>query len=58
MVWPLPKAMLSKSVDVGKGDLLFIPHGVVHGRSIKGRHFTMLLVSFWPGGAPPPPKSR
>ena len=56
--WKAPKSTLSKSVDVGKGDLLFIPHGVAHGRSIKGRHFTMLLVSFWPGGAPPPPKSR
>jgi mannose-6-phosphate isomerase-like protein (cupin superfamily) len=53
--WKAPKATLAKTVDVAKGDLLFIPHGVVHGRSVKGRRFTMLLLSFWPGGVQPPP---
>ena len=52
--WKAAKATNSKTVDVAKGDLVFIPHGTVHGRSAKGRHFTMLLVSFYPGGAPAP----
>jgi mannose-6-phosphate isomerase-like protein (cupin superfamily) len=60
--WRAPKATGAQTVDVGKGDLVFIPHGTVHGRSAKGRHFTMLIVSFYPGGPPPakppaPPKA-
>ena len=50
--WKAAKSTGSKTVDVGKGDLVFIPHGTVHGRSAKGRRFTMLIVSFFPGGAP------
>jgi quercetin dioxygenase-like cupin family protein len=52
--WKAAKATNARTVDVGKGDLVFIPHGTVHGRSAKGRRFTMLIVSFFPGGAPPP----
>lgn len=52
--WQAAKSTRSQTVDVAKGDLLFIPHGTVHGRSVKGKRFTMLLLSFWPGGAPPP----
>ena len=51
--WKAAKSANSRTVDVGKGDLVFIPHGTVHGRSVKGR-FTMLIVSFFPGGPPPP----
>jgi mannose-6-phosphate isomerase-like protein (cupin superfamily) len=56
--WKAARAANAKTVDVGKGDLVFIPHGTVHGRSAKGRHFTMLIISFFPGGPPPstPPK--
>ena len=35
--WRAPKWANSKTVDVGKGDLIFIPHGTVHGRSNKGK---------------------
>ena len=52
--WKAAKATNAKTVEVGKGDLVFIPHGTVHGRSAKGRHFTMLLISLFPGGPPPP----
>lgn len=54
--WKAAKAANAKTVDVAKGDLVFIPHGTVHGRSAKGRRFTMLIVSFFPGGPPPPAK--
>jgi quercetin dioxygenase-like cupin family protein len=50
--WKAAKAANAKTVDVAKGDLVFIPHGTVHGRSAKGRRFTMLIVSFFPGGPP------
>ena len=52
--WKAAKATNTQTVNVGKGDLVFIPHGTVHGRSAKGRRFTMLLISFYPGGPPPP----
>ncbi|HMF41345.1 MAG TPA: hypothetical protein VKQ32_11645 [Polyangia bacterium] len=52
--WKAAKATNSRTVDVGKGDLVFIPHGTVHGRSVKGR-FTMMIISFYPGGPPPLP---
>jgi len=52
--WKAAKATNARTVDVAKGDLVFIPHGTVHGRSAKGRRFTMLIVSFFPGGPPPP----
>jgi mannose-6-phosphate isomerase-like protein (cupin superfamily) len=52
--WKAARSTHSQSVEVAKGDLLFIPHGTVHGRSVKGRRFTVLLLSFWPGGAPAP----
>jgi quercetin dioxygenase-like cupin family protein len=52
--WKAAKSTGSRTVDVGKGDLVFIPHGTVHGRSAKGRRFTMMIVSFFPGGPPPP----
>jgi quercetin dioxygenase-like cupin family protein len=52
--WKAAGSTNSKTVEVAKGDLIFIPHGTVHGRSVKGRRFTMLLLSFWPGGAPAP----
>jgi mannose-6-phosphate isomerase-like protein (cupin superfamily) len=48
--WKASKSTNSRTVEVGKGDLVFIPHGTVHGRSAKGRRFTMLIVSFLPGG--------
>jgi mannose-6-phosphate isomerase-like protein (cupin superfamily) len=51
--WRAAKAKGTKEVVVDKGGFLFIPHGLVHGRG-KGAKFTMLLLSFWPGGAPPP----
>jgi len=51
--WKAAKSTNSRTVDVGKGDLVFIPHGTVHGRSVKGR-FTMMIISFYPGGPPPP----
>jgi len=53
--WRAPKSTNSKTVDVGKGDLVFIPHGTVHGRSVKGKKLTMMIVSFYPGGPPPAP---
>jgi mannose-6-phosphate isomerase-like protein (cupin superfamily) len=56
--WKAAKSTSSRTVDVAKGDLIFIPHGTVHGRSAKGRHFTMLLISFFPGGPPPPTPSK
>jgi mannose-6-phosphate isomerase-like protein (cupin superfamily) len=52
--WRAPKSSNSRTVDVGKGDLVFIPHGTVHGRSVKGKKFTMMIISFFPGGPPPP----
>jgi mannose-6-phosphate isomerase-like protein (cupin superfamily) len=52
--WKAPRSTQSQTVEVGKGDLLFIPHGTVHRRSVKGRRLTMLLVSFSPGGPPAP----
>jgi mannose-6-phosphate isomerase-like protein (cupin superfamily) len=52
--WTAARSSHSKTVEVSKGDLLFIPHGTVHGRNVKGKRFTMLLLSFWPGGAPAP----
>ena len=52
--WRAARSNSSRTVEVGKGDLIFIPHGTVHGRSAKGKRFTMLLVSFFPGGPPPP----
>jgi quercetin dioxygenase-like cupin family protein len=52
--WKAARSAHSQTVEVAKGDLLFIPHGTVHGRSVKGRRFTMLLLSFSPGGAPAP----
>jgi mannose-6-phosphate isomerase-like protein (cupin superfamily) len=55
--WRAAKSANSKTVDVGKGDLVFIPHGTVHGRSVKGKKFTMMIVSFYPGGPPPPAPS-
>ena len=59
--WKAAKATNARAVDVARGDLVFIPHGTVHGRSAKGRRFTMVIVSFFPGGLPgglpggPPP---
>ena len=53
--WRAPQSQRSQTVEAGKGDLIFIPHGTVHGRSAKGRRFTMLQISFWPGGAPAAP---
>jgi quercetin dioxygenase-like cupin family protein len=52
--WRGPRSHDSKVVEVKKGDLLFIPHGTVHARHTKGSSFTMLQISFWPGGAPAP----
>jgi len=49
--WRAPRAKGTKEVVLNKGDFAFIPHGTVHGRA-KGGKFTMLLLSFWPGGAP------
>jgi mannose-6-phosphate isomerase-like protein (cupin superfamily) len=51
--WRAEKGKGTKEVVVDQGGFLFIPHGLVHGRG-KGAKFTMLLLSFWPGGAPPP----
>jgi mannose-6-phosphate isomerase-like protein (cupin superfamily) len=56
--WKAARSTHSQTVEVRKGDLLFIPHGTVHGRSVKGRRFTMLLLSFWPSGAPAPVPSK
>jgi beta-lactamase class A len=53
--WKAATAANARTVDVAKGDLVFIPHGTVHGRSAKGRRFTMVIVSFLPGGPPPAP---
>jgi quercetin dioxygenase-like cupin family protein len=53
--WRAPVSRKSDTVEAHKGDLIFIPHGTVHGRSAKGRRFTMLQISFWPGGAPGAP---
>jgi mannose-6-phosphate isomerase-like protein (cupin superfamily) len=60
--WRAKKAKGTHEVAVAKGDVVFIPHGTVHGRA-KGGKFTMLLLSFWPGGAPaaainPPPAKK
>jgi mannose-6-phosphate isomerase-like protein (cupin superfamily) len=52
--WKAKTSRNSEVVEARKGDLLFIPHGTVHGRSAKGQKFTMLQLSFWPGGAPAP----
>jgi quercetin dioxygenase-like cupin family protein len=52
--WRAAKSRDSQTADAHKGDLIFIPHGTVHGRSAKGRRFTMLQLSFWPNGAPAP----
>jgi quercetin dioxygenase-like cupin family protein len=52
--WRAAKSRDSQVVDARKGDLIFIPHGTVHGRSAKGRRFTMLQLSFLPNGAPAP----
>jgi mannose-6-phosphate isomerase-like protein (cupin superfamily) len=52
--WRAAKTKGSKVVEVKKGDLLFIPHGTVHSRHTKGSSFTMLQITFWPGGAPKP----
>jgi len=52
--WKAAKATNAKTVDVAKGDLIFIPHGTVHGRSVKGKRFTMMIISFFPGGPPSP----
>lgn len=49
--WRSKKAKNTKLTPVAKGDVVFIPHGTVHGRA-KGGKFTMLLLSFWPGGTP------
>jgi mannose-6-phosphate isomerase-like protein (cupin superfamily) len=51
--WKAAKSTNSRTVEVGKGDLVFIPHGTVHGRSANGRRFTMLIVSFLPSGSHP-----
>jgi mannose-6-phosphate isomerase-like protein (cupin superfamily) len=56
--WKAAHTKNAQTVDVQKGDLLFIPHGTVHGRSVKGRRFTMLQISFWPGGAPAPKSQK
>jgi quercetin dioxygenase-like cupin family protein len=53
--WKAATATNARNIDVAKGDLVFIPHGTVHGRSAKGRRFTMMIVSFFPGGPPSPP---
>jgi quercetin dioxygenase-like cupin family protein len=50
--WRAPVSRKSDTVEAHKGDLIFIPHGTVHGRSAKGQRFTMLQISFWPGGPP------
>jgi mannose-6-phosphate isomerase-like protein (cupin superfamily) len=51
--WRAPKSKNSQTVELKKGDLVFIPHGTPHWRSTKGSsNFTMLQISFWPGGAP------
>jgi mannose-6-phosphate isomerase-like protein (cupin superfamily) len=52
--WRAPRATGAQTVDAKKGDLIVIPHGTVHSRSTKGSKFTMLQISFWPGGAPRP----
>jgi quercetin dioxygenase-like cupin family protein len=52
--WRAPRSKGSQTVEVKKGDLIFIPHGTVHSRTTKGSRFTMLQISFWPGGAPAP----
>ena len=50
--WRAPRAAGAQTVDAKKRDLIVIPHGTVHSRSTKGSKFTMLQLSFWPGGAP------
>jgi mannose-6-phosphate isomerase-like protein (cupin superfamily) len=50
--WRAPRSRGARVVEIKKGDLLFIPHGTVHARSTRGTGFTMLQLSFWPGGAP------
>ena len=56
--WRSPKSANSKTVDVAKGDLIFIPHGTLHGRSVKGKRFTMVIASFFPNGPPPPAPAK
>ena len=56
--WKAAKATNARTVDVGKGHFVLIPHGTVHGRSAKGRRFTMLIVSFFPRGARRLPRRR
>ena len=55
--WKAQGSRNSQTIEVQKGDLVFIPSGTVHSRSAKGRKFTMLQLSFWPRGilAPRPP---
>src|SRR5205814_2409586 len=50
--WRAAKVKGAQTVELKKGDLVFIPHGTPHWRSSKGSTFTMLQLSFWPGGAP------
>jgi mannose-6-phosphate isomerase-like protein (cupin superfamily) len=50
--WRAPRSTGAQTVEAKKGDLIVIPHGTVHSRSTKGSKFTMLQISFWPGGAP------
>jgi quercetin dioxygenase-like cupin family protein len=52
--WRAPQAKGAQTIEAKKGDLLFIPHGTPHSRTTKGSNFTMLQLSFWPGGAPKP----
>jgi mannose-6-phosphate isomerase-like protein (cupin superfamily) len=52
--WRAKQARNVQAVEVKKGDFIYIPHGTVHGRTVKGSKVTILLLSFWPGGAPAP----
>jgi quercetin dioxygenase-like cupin family protein len=52
--WKAQSSRSSQTIEVQKGDLIFIPSGTVHSRSAKGRRFTMLQLSFWPRGLLPP----
>jgi quercetin dioxygenase-like cupin family protein len=56
--WRATKVKGAQAVEVKKGDLLFIPHGTPHWRTSKGAGFTMLQLSFWPGGAPAPTPAK
>jgi mannose-6-phosphate isomerase-like protein (cupin superfamily) len=55
--WKGQSSRNSQTVEVHKGDLVFIPSGTAHSRSARGRRFTMLQLSFWPRGlyVPKPP---